>query len=108
MTSLPFFHLSHHVHPLPTYTHTHTQSLHYAANQGNHQLVKLLVEANANPEVACNLGDTPASVAYSNNHTALCDWLENVMSSSKESSRVDSGLPPQDLLFSETNKDENK
>ena len=66
------------------------------------------MEANANPEMACNLGDTPASIAYSNNHTALSDWLENVTSSSKESGRVDSGLPPQDPLSSETNKDKHK
>lgn len=92
------------------HTHTHTQPLHYAASQGNHQLVKLLVEANANPEMACNLGDTPASIAYSNNHMALSDWLENVTSSSKESGLVDSGLSPQlrDPLCSETNKDRNE
>ena len=44
--------------------------------------MQLLVESNANPEITCNLGDTPASVAYSNDHTELRDWLESIASSS--------------------------
>ena len=44
--------------------------------------MQLLVESNANPEITCNLGDTPASVAYSNDHTELRDWLESITSSS--------------------------
>ena len=44
--------------------------------------MQLLVESNANPEITCNLGDTPASIAYSNDHTELRDWLESITSSS--------------------------
>ena len=62
--------------------------------------MKLLVDANANPELPCNLGDTPSSVAYGNNHTALSDWLENVTSSTKDSASVELGVS-QRPLFSE-------
>ena len=79
---------------------THAQPLHYAASQGNHQLVKLLLESNANPKITCNLGDTPASVALSNNHTALCDWLENITSSGGPGS-TQASLPPNPLFSSE-------
>jgi hypothetical protein len=33
--------------------------------------------------MACNFGDTPTSIAYSNDHTELRDWLESITSSSR-------------------------
>ena len=64
-----------------TLSNTHTQPLFYAASIGNTRLIHVLLEANANTDITCNQGETPANIAYANGHNSIVDLLEGMTSS---------------------------
>lgn len=55
------------------------QPLFFAASKGNTSLLRALVECGASTKVVCNQGESPLTVAYSNNHMAAVDWLESLI-----------------------------
>ena len=69
-------------------------------------LVKQLLHAGANPELQTFLGDTPSSLAYSSNHTAVASLLDGAnagsdsnaaaVSSSQQNIRREEGRPDDD------------
>ena len=72
----------------------------YAAEKCDLHLIKILIKANADPQIASNLGDTPSTIAYGNGYTDISDYLDGVMSGSLEVS--DEGalhkVPPHPVL----------
>ncbi len=57
-------------------TRTHTQPLFYAAKTSNYRLAQALLDAGADPETLCNMGETAGIIANAQGFTNLADLLD--------------------------------